>query len=135
MADMIIKEDHRSALKIVNALKEMNIDDPVKTITDLQKKQKADSAAVRNAKLAEVFGVSVKDESGNETNLVLAYAMNQVKGAEDLDTAIEQIKADPIAIKLMEDKADPNSATNKLGIVDKKKDGTPDSSGVETVVL
>jgi ATP-dependent Clp protease, protease subunit len=135
LKDKLITEDHLSALKVVNALKEMNIDDPVKTIKDLQEKQNADADAVRNAKLSEVFGVSVKDESGKETNLVLAYAMNQVKNAEDLDAAIEAVKSDPIAIKLMEDKADTNSPTNKLGIVDKNKNGEPDKSGIDTVVL
>jgi len=137
LKDQVITPEHISALKLANEFKTMKIENPISYVKNLHDKQEKDAESVRNAKLAEVFGPSnVVD--GKEKNLVFAYAKNQVKDAtgDDLNKAIEDLKEDDIAKRLMEDKADPNSAVNQIGIIENKDGDNPeDKSGLQTVIL
>jgi len=114
----VLTDEHREAVTLKNALKDIGVEDPVKEITDLRAKITANAETVKNAQLAELFGVSDKDADGNEKNLLLAYASDKLKPvpAAGVQDAIEALKIDPIAIKLRGDQAD--NTSNVLGFVD-----------------
>jgi hypothetical protein len=92
----------------VNALKELEVEDPVAEIKSLREKVAEGDAAKRANVLNEAFG-PVKNDDGS-VNLARQYAdkFNQID--------VEKIKADPIMQNLMAQRADYRQ--NAIGIVD-----------------
>jgi hypothetical protein len=123
----ILTEDHEKALKTVNALNKMGVENPVSFIKDLQERIKVDSESVRNAELDTIYGNDPESK-----NFLRQYAGQQTKdlSGEKLKNKIEELKKDPIALKLAGNKADYTSDENFIGKAESKK--KPDTEEKET---
>jgi hypothetical protein len=101
--DRLITKEHTEALAVVNALSEMKITDPVKTIKELQEREVKNAEVVRNAALDKEFGAP------GEKNPLRTYADEKVaKNAtyDDIMAGIEDVKKSPVAQALTADMAD-----------------------------
>ena len=124
LKNQVVTEEHTRAVNTLKELEKMGIKNPVEDVKALNQLFEENARAVRNAALVEAFGVSEKDESGNEKNLVLHYANKMVPesaSGTELKNAIESVKADPIAKNLAGEKMDPTSETNLIGKAENKK--------------
>jgi hypothetical protein len=94
----LIKPEHENALKMANELNSMGIKNPVDAI----KKQED---AARNAILDEAFGKEgeLRMYANTMTNSVPSY---------ELSNKVEELKKDPVTIKLAEALADTTSSVN-----------------------
>jgi len=134
----LVTEEHESALKVINAFKEMKIDDPINFVKGLQKQITDGAEAVKNAALSEKFGVSEKDDKGNEKNLCLKYAIDKTADlfGTELDSKIKELESDPIMQQLRGQQADVTDPTNVIGVIEKNgKKKTEDNSESDIVVL
>lgn len=133
----LVTDEHARALEVMNAFKEMKIDDPVNFVKGLQKQITDGAEAVKNAALTEKFGVSSKDDKGNEKNLCLQYAMDKTKNLSgaDLENKIKDLADDPIMQQLRGQQADVTDPTNVIGEIEKNKKTPEEKSGVEHVKL
>jgi len=114
----IATDEHANALKVVNALKEMGIEDPVKEITALREEvAKGESDRIANRLTAEFGPEQTQD---GKVNALRRYAGTQITNAKDLDKQIESLREDPVAKQLSGQKADFTSNENKIGVVEKQ---------------
>lgn len=134
LKDQLITDEHRKALETVNALTDLGCKDPAAELKGLREQLNSGAAAVRNAKLQEVFGVSSRDKDGKEINLVLAYAADKAgdKLGEDLTNAINALKEDPILLHLQSQRMDHTDGSNQIGVHEGSND-QGSKSGPEVV--
>jgi len=114
----LLTKEHSDALKVVNSLAEKGIEKPLEQLEKMQADIKANQEDVRRAKLDTVYGIDEKKE-----NFLRQYAEKQTVGVygEELDQKINELKEDPIAKKLAQEKADYDSEYNRIGTVEKKE--------------
>lgn len=118
-ADQIATDEQRSALKVVNELKELGITDPVAEVKKARAQAEENERNVIANRLTKEFGPE-KFEDGR-VNTLRAYAAKQITNAEALDKQVEDLKADPVAKTLATQRADYHSVENKLGIVEHRE--------------
>ena len=118
--NLLATKEHEDALKMVNAIKEAGIKDPVAELVVLRNKIESDQKIVRNAALDTAFGADT-----NGRNTLRQYADEKIKkDCTDVNAAIEEIKKSPIALKLAEQAADYLSDQNQIYKVDSASDKT-----------
>ena len=117
---LLTTKEHEDALKTVNAIKEAGIKDPIAELGVLRNKIESDQKIVRNAALDTAFGADT-----NGKNTLRQYADEKIqKDCKDLNSAIEEIKKSPIALKLAGQAADYMSEQNQIFKVDSESDKT-----------
>jgi len=120
---LLVTKEHEDAVKLVNALKEKGIKDPIAELGALNKQIEDNRVMVRNAALDTAFGADTEGK-----NYLRQYADEKI-GADckDVNAAIEDIKKSPVGLKLAQDAADYMSDQNLVGKTDSKKTipGTP----------
>lgn len=111
LSELIITDEQRKAANTIAKLSEMGISDPVAVIETMQKQERENSEAVRNAAIDKVFGIA---EDNGVQNLARVYAGDKLKGvqAKELDAKIEELKKDPIMQKFTQERADVFSSVN-----------------------
>lgn len=121
LENQIITQDHTAALAVVNSLQEEGISDPVSEIKRLKNQISENEEATFNATMTEKYGAP---HSEKKPNYLRQYAENMLEGktGEVLNTAIEDLKKDPIALNFAAQKADQNSETNDIGRVENIND-------------
>lgn len=124
LSGQVLTDKHVNALKTCNDLESMGIEDPITHIKDLEKTIKANADIVRKAELDASFGTDQE-----EKNYLRQYANKETNGltGEKLAAKIEELKTDPIALKLAADKADYNSEQNNIGKVENKNTDSGDA--------
>jgi hypothetical protein len=129
-ADLVCTLEDR---KILNALKEKKIADPVKMITDLETEKAANIESVRNAMLDNAFGKDIKED----VNCLRQYAGKMIKGVtnSDITKEIEDLKKDPIALKLSAERADFSEGEIIGEVIKNGNAEQPSGDSVKTVKL
>lgn len=129
LENQVVNKEHTEALKVVNSLKELGLKDPIADIKVMQGKIEADAGAVLNARLDKEYGTN--PDADSKENYLRQYAGQQIATMEgnDLEAKINALKEDPIALKFAKEKADYNTDTNAIGVVETNKDKVPVKSG------
>ena len=136
LTEQVVSDKHRNAVKVVDALGELGIKNPVEDVTRMKNALEANAEAVRNAKITEAFGAPDPDADGSEKNLLRAYAAERVGNAsgDELTKRINEIReSDPVAKQLAQDRADHTSDANNLGRVENRGDNTKTEDGPTVV--
>lgn len=133
LKNLLVTPEQEKALVVVNKLTEMGITDPVATITAMQAREKADEAAVRNAKLDKRFG---PEKINDKVNFLRTYAGKEMASVDskELDAKIEEmVKTDPIVQKFASENAD---IMSQINVIDKSNTGAkPTGSGRRVEVV
>jgi len=120
LQNQVVTEAHINALKTVDEMRDLLGGDNVIDITkELKKNFDSGQDVIRNAKLDSLFG-----DNKDGKNDLRFYMGKETTGTpvNELDNKIENIKeTDPIAKRLMAERADYTSEYNQLGSVDRKE--------------
>ena len=129
LKNQVVKSEHTEALKIVNAIKKLGMENPIEDIKALKEIIESDKEAVLNARLDKEFGTNPDAE--DKENYLRMHAGNQIANVEgkDLEEKIENVKKDSITIKFAKERADYNADVNTIGIVETTKKKVPVTTG------
>ena len=124
--NQVVNDEHLAAVAVINVLKEAGITDPVKEIQDLKNQIAENEKSTFNALMTETYGAPHTEE---KPNLLRQYAENQLRGktGKEVNSGIEDLKKDPIALKFAAEKADQDSETNNLGRLENKEENKTES--------
>lgn len=123
LSHQLITVEHKNAVATVKKLNGLTDGvELVEFVESLIDEKKLNSAAVREAKMTEVFGSKV-DETTKKENVIRTFADGMLEGKEVTDKAIEDLKKNSIYLGLTADKADMNSDQNSLGVIEDNKTG------------
>ena len=129
LKNQVVKSEHTEALKIVNAIKKLGMENPIEDIKALKEIIESDKEAVLNARLDKEFGTNPDAE--DKENYLRMHAGNQIANikGKDLEEKIENVKKDSITIKFAKERADYNTDVNTIGIVETTKKKVPVKTG------
>ena len=117
VTDQLITAEHKKAMDVMTAFKELGISDPVAEMKSLTDKVTAQEKIVRKSRLDEVFNASKE---------LRDYAEDMLRPGEDIEKGIERIKNTETAKRLAQEAAE--GKKTPIGIIEGDK---PKSGGVK----
>jgi ATP-dependent protease ClpP protease subunit len=126
LKSQLMTPEAEKSLAVINKLTDMGISDPIATITAMQACEKADEAAVRNAKLDKRFG---PEKINDKVNFLRTYAGKEMASVDskELDAKIEEmIKTDLIVQKFASENAD---IMSQINVIDNSGSAKPTGIG------
>jgi hypothetical protein len=124
LVSLLVTEEQEKALVKINSIKTLCGDvDPIDFINGLVAEKKENIGAVRAAKLNEVFGTKIDQETKKE-NLARKHAETLLGDSELTEEKINEIKEDSVFKSLAVEIADIDSDFNQIGESEGKVNST-----------
>jgi hypothetical protein len=124
----LITAEHTNAITVVRRLNEIAGDNPVEFVEKLMAERKANQAAVKSAKLTELFGAKVLEDK--KENVVREFAEQYFDGKDITDDEVAKLKENKIFKQLAAQDADYTSKQNQIGIIEDNDDGEEESDTI-----